>query len=449
MKKNVLITVGGLAALACLGWFGARHAEHAMLDKSIESFRQSLGSDTSLTYQKAWPGMLGRSVKFEGLVLRQGPETLTADEAEISKPSTSGDDSRRIGTLSFHNFQLADPAGSLRLDSLLMEGVTLPAKADDQQGIPAQGLEIKHATASQLHGFISSLQSDISATSVSVEDYGGNSPSKLDAQAVALSTDVAPQRHIKAASILIDGLDLAGLYASLSTGTPYTARNGSRDIRVDKLSVDGTTPLMHVATLRSHATRTDAQEKEVSSLDGLELWPDVPNLSILPSLGYDHFQGNLLLSDTHDFKANIFHVDDFRLDGKDMGRLNLEGDFGQTETTALLSANAADMPVRSMTITYKDGGLVPRALKASADARGIKPEELVAQLQAQFGPQGPTPSPVLASFSSYLSRTGKGPLTITVKPQQPVPLLAIIASAGMVATNPQVARQIGLSVKVP
>ena len=98
MKKNVLVTVGGLAALACLGWFGAHHAEHAMLEKSIDGFRQTLGPDSALTYKKAWPGLLGRSVKFDGLVLRKGTETQTADDAEMSKNDKRGDKNRRRGT---------------------------------------------------------------------------------------------------------------------------------------------------------------------------------------------------------------------------------------------------------------------------------------------------------------------------------------------------------------
>lgn len=449
MKKNVLVTVGGLAALACLGWFGAHHAEHAMLDKSIESFRQTLGPDSALTYKKAWPGLLGRSVKFDGLVLRQGPETITADEAEISKPGTAGDNTHRIGTLSFRNFQLADPSGSLHLESLNLEGVTLPAKGDEQPGVSVQGLEIHHAKASKLHGFISSLQSDIAATSVQVEDYGGNNPSRLEAQDVVLSTDVAPQRRIKAASVLIDGLDMAGLYSSLSAGQPYAPRNGTRDIQVQQMSIEGTTPLLRIAALRSHATRTDEMEKEVSSLEGLELWPDVPNLSILPALGYDRFRGALLLNDVHDFKANTLRIEEFRLDGKDMGRLDLSGEFGQTDTSTLLSAGAADMPIRNMTITYKDTGLVGRVITAAAQARGVKPVDLTNQLQAQFAPQGPAPSPVLAEFANYLPRASKGPLTITLKPAQPVPVMGLIAGLSMLGSNPQIATQLGLSFKGP
>lgn len=449
MKKKVVVTVGGVAAVACLGWLAARHAEHVMLDKSIDSFRQSLGPDTSFTYQKAWPGLLGRSVKFSGLVFRQGPETITADEAEISKLAASGEEPHRIGHLTFRNFQLADPAGSLHLDALRMDDVTLPSKADEPQGSPAQALEIRHAEADKLHGFVSSLQSDLSAQSLIIDDYGASNASRLEAHDAKLSTDVAPQRHITAASLILDGLDLAGLYASLSAGTPYTAHNGTRDIQVEKLSVEGTGPLLRLAALHSHATRTDTAEKEVSSVQNLELWPEVPNLSMLTALGYDRFRGSIVLNDTHDFKAGKLHVDEFSLDAPGMGRLNLDGDFSQTSTTALLSAGAGDMQVMALNITYTDHGLVEKALDAAAKARGVKPEELTAALQSQFAPPSPTASVPLTQVATYLRHPGKGPLTITLRPPQPLPMMAVAAAISMLSTSPQVAQQVGLTIKAP
>lgn len=449
VKKHVPVTVAGIATLACVGWLAARHAEHVMLDKSIDNFRQTLGPDASFTYKKAWPGLLGRSVKFTGLVFRQGPETITADDAEISKPSTSGDDARLIGHLSFRNFQLADPAGSLHLDDLTMEGVTLPASADDKHGTPAQGLEIRHAEASTLHGFISSLQSDLSATRLKVEDYGSDEASRLEAHDVRLSTDVAPQRHITAHALVLDGIDLAGLYSSLTTNTPYTPRNGTRDIQVDALGVDGTGPLLRVARLSSHATRSDTSEQEVSSLQGLELWPEVPNLSILPALGYDHFRGALVLNDTHDYKAQKLHVETFSLEAPGMGRLTLDGDFSQTSTTALLSAGAADMQVMTLNLSYTDQGLLPKVLQASAKARGVSPQELVTSLQTQFAPQGSKPADALPQLASYLAHPDSGALKITLHPPQPLPMMAIAASLSMLASAPQMAQQIGLTVHAP
>lgn len=220
MKKNVLVTVSGIAILGGIAWFGAHHAERVMVDKGIERFKQALGPDVSFTYTRAKPGLLGRSVRFSGLVFRQGPETMTADEAELTKPDTQDSDVTRIHHLSFRNFQLADPAGSLHLKTMEMDDLALPTKAEDPTAPGVQTLSIGHAQATGLHGFVSALQSDLSADSASMDDFGANETSHLQARNVQLSTDVAPPRHIKAESINVDGVALADLYKTLTTGAP-------------------------------------------------------------------------------------------------------------------------------------------------------------------------------------------------------------------------------------
>lgn len=123
---------------------------------------------------------------------------------------------------------------------------------------------------------------------------------------------------------------LADLYTSLTTGAPYTAHPSStRDITIDRLSMDGTTPLMRAKRVLSHATHTDATEQEVSSIQELELRPDVPNMGWLPSLGYDHFVGNVVLNDTYTPKTGTLHVETFSIDSANMGRLHINGEFTQ------------------------------------------------------------------------------------------------------------------------
>ncbi|GBR23710.1 hypothetical protein AA0473_0446 [Acetobacter orleanensis NRIC 0473] len=420
-----------------------------MLEKSIDSFRQTLGPDASLTYKKAWPGLLGRSVKFTALVFRQGQQTITADDAEISKVSTAGDETKRIGHLTFHTFQFTDTSGNVRLDNLALEDVTLPGNGDDKHGTPPQTLEIGHVSAGKLHGFIASLQSDITASSLTLDNYGIGEASHLDARDLRLATSVAPQRQIAAKSLLLDGVDLAGLYNSVTYNTPYKPLNGVRDIQVEALSIDSTSPLLRVAKLSSHATHSDASEQEVSSLQGLELWPAVPSLSLLPTLGYDHFRGSLVLNVTHDYKSNKLHVDTFSIEAPDMGRLTLDGDFSETTTLAMLSAGAAEMQVLSMNLSYKDHGLVSKVLENLARTRGMTPQDFTASLQSSLVPQGSAPNAPMPQLANYLAHPGNGPLTLTLRPQQPVPLMAIAASLSMLPSAPQIAQQIGLTIKAP
>lgn len=444
MKKNVLVTVSGIAILGSIAWFGARHAEHVMLDKGIERFKQALGPDVTFTYTRAKPGLLGRSVRFKELVFRQGPETITADEAELTKPDTQDSDVTRIHHLTFRNFQLADPAGSLHLKTVEMDGLALPTKAEDPTTPGVQTLSIEHAQATGLHGFVSSLQSDLSADTASMDNFGANATSHLQAQHVQLSTDVAPSRHVKADSLVVDGVPLADLYKSLTTGAPYNAHPNTRDITINQLSIDGLTPLMRAKQILSHANRTDTTEQEVSSIQGLELWPDVPNLSWLPSLGYDRFTGNVVINDTHTLKTGALHLETFSIDSANMGRLHVNGEFGQASSASMLTDNNAEMQVISMTLNYIDHGLVPKALNAIATARGLPPQAFLAYVQSQ---SATAQNPAFAGFFNWLANPGKQALSIGLKPTQPMPLMMVVATLGNIASMPELAQKIGLTVQ--
>jgi hypothetical protein len=444
VKKNVLVTVSGIAILGGIAWFGAHHAERVMVDKGIERFKQALGPDVSFTYTRAKPGLLGRSVRFSGLVFRQGPETMTADEAELTKPDTQDSDVTRIHHLSFRNFQLADPAGSLHLKTMEMDDLALPTKAEDPTAPGVQTLSIGHAQATGLHGFVSALQSDLSADSASMDDFGANETSHLQARNVQLSTDVAPPRHIKAESINVDGVALADLYKTLTTGAPYTTHANTRDITIDQLSMDGTTPLIRAKRVLSHATHTESTEQEVSSIQGLELWPNVPNMGWMPSLGYDHFVGNVVLNDTHTPKTGALHLETLSIDSANMGRLHIHGELGQATSASVLVDSNTDMQVISLSLDYIDHGLVPKALGAIAAARGLPPQGLLAYVQAQ---SATAQNPAFASFFHWLANPGKQTLSITLKPVQPMPLMLVAASLGELTSMPELAQKIGLSVQ--
>lgn len=448
LKKHTLFTVSGIAVMGCIAWLGARHAERVMLDKNIDTLRQTLGPDTSLTYASANPGLLGRSVVFTGLVYRQGAETITAEQAELSRPDTRNDDTPNINHLSFHNIQLTDPAGSLQVEQLSVDGLVLPTRGDDPTA-PTPLPSIGHAHASKLHGFISSLQSDITAESVVVDDFGDNVSSRLLAKAVRLGTDVAPPRRFTAASISIDGVDLAGLCRSLATGTPLTTRPGVRDVEITDVAIDGPAPLLRVGRILSHANLNDTNEQEVSSAQNVELWPEVPNLGWLPLLGYDRFRASVVLNDSHDLKTGVMHVEELSVDAPEMGRLHLHGDFLQQAAGSVLANAGPDMRVVSMTINYLDRGLAPRALKAVATAHDISPQDLLTAMrtQAQGGP-GHTPSPV-DKIVTFLSHPGDKPLNLTIHPAQPMPILGIVAALSTLGTAPQISQQIGLSVNTP
>ncbi|MCH4143403.1 hypothetical protein [Acetobacter peroxydans] len=450
MKKHLLLMAGGAAILGSVGWFATRHAEHVMLETSIDHFRQALGPDATFTFATAKPGILGRSVNFTNLTLRQGPETITADRAELERPGQSGGDITQIGRLSFHGFQLTDPAISLQSDQLDIEDLTLPVRADSP-GDPAQPLGIGHAHAVRLRAFVSPVQTDMAASDVTLDNFGEGLASRLEAHDLALNTDSPPdmgadggQRHLHALDINVDGMDLSGFYTSLSTGAPYLPRPGVHDITVTNLDVTTTAPVVRAARILAHTNRTDSKEQDVVSIRGLELWPDAPNLGWLPTLGYTHFVGGLVLNETRDLQTNTLHVEELALDAPNMGRLHLNGTFIRPGSAPLLSAPRPDMPVIAMDLSYLDHGMVPRALQAIAEARGMSPAMLLNTLATQQ-PSTPEGRAIVA----FLAHPGQKPLHLVLQPPQPQPLAAVLTGLATLGAIPQINQQMGLHVKTP
>lgn len=450
MKKHLLLMAGGAAILGSVGWFATRHAEHVMLETSIDHFRQALGPDASFTFATAKPGILGRSVNFTNLTLRQGPETITADRAELERPGQSDGDITQIGRLSFHGFQLTDPAISLQMDQLDIEDLTLPIHAD-APGDTAQTLGIGHAHAVRLRAFVSPVQTDLAASDATLDNFGDGLASRLETRDLALNTDSPPdagpgggQRHLHAQAVSVDGMDLSGFYTSLATGTPYLPRPGGHDISITNLDIATTAPLMRAGRVLAHTNRTDSTEQDVISIRGLELWPDAPNLGWLPTLGYSHFAGGLVLNETRDLQTNTLHVEELALDAPDMGRLHMNGTFARSSSAPLLSAPRPDMPVIALDLTYLDHGMVPRALQAIGQARGMTPAMLLNTLATQ---QPGTPEG--RAIVGFLAHPGVKPLHLVLQPPQPQPLVAVLAGLATLGAIPQVNQQLGLHVKTP
>ncbi|MFT8656180.1 MAG: hypothetical protein ABF888_06260 [Acetobacter papayae] len=450
MKKHLLLMAGGAAILGSVGWFATRHAEHVMLETSIDHFRQALGPDATFTFASARPGILGRSVNFTNLTLRQGPETITADRAELERPGQSGDDITQIGRLSFHGFQLTDPAISLQMDQLDIENLTLPVRADtpDDTG---QSLGIGHAHAVRLRAFISPVQTDLAASDATLDNFGEGLASRLETRDLAVNTDSPPdmgpgggQRHLHAQAVSVDGMDLSGFYTSLSTGAPYLPRPGAHDITITNLDLSTTAPLVKAARILAHTNRTDSTEQDVVSIRGLELWPDAPNLGWLPTLGYSHFAGGLVLNETRNLQTNTLHVEELALDAPDMGRLHLNGTFAHSSSAPLLSAPRPDMPVIALDLSYLDHGMVPRALQAIAQARGMSPAMLLDSLATQ---QPGTPEG--RAIAAFLANPGKQPLHVVLQPPQPQPLVAVLAGLATLGSIPQINQQLGLHISKP
>ncbi len=154
--------------------------------------------------------------------------------------------------------------------------------------------------------------------------------------------------------------------------------------------------------------------------------------------------GNVVLNDTHTLKTGALHVETFSIDSANMGRLHINGEFGQAASASMLNGSNAEMQVISMTMNYLDHGLVPKALNAIATARGLPPQDFLAYVQSQ---SATAQNPAFASFFHWLANPGKQTLSIGVKPTQPMPLMMVAATLGNLASMPELAQKIGLTVQ--
>lgn len=117
---------------------------------------------------------------------------------------------------------------------------------------------------------------------------------------------------------------------------------------------------------------------------------------------------------------------------------------------AMLSASAADVQVLNLNLSYTDHGLVPKVLEYLAKTHNMTVQDYMATLQTGLTiPQDNTPSASIQQFTSYLAHPDRGPLTISLHPQQPMPIMALVASMTMLPATPQIAQQIGLTVHAP
>lgn len=151
-----------------------------------------------------------------------------------------------------------------------------------------------------------------------------------------------------------------------------------------------------------------------------------------------------MLNETRNLQTNTLHVEELALDAPDMGRLHLNGTFAHSSSAPLLSAPRPDMPVIALDLSYLDHGMVPRALQAIAQARGMSPAMLLDSLATQ---QPGTPEG--RAIAAFLANPGKQPLHVVLQPPQPQPLVAVLAGLATLGSIPQINQQLGLHISKP
>ncbi len=419
MKKHFLVTLASILVVGCAIWVGTRRAEYVILDKHIDILRQSLGQDVFLTYDSARPGLLGRSTVFTNVVFRRKNDTITAEQAELSRPDS---DSKISGIthLSFHNVQITGTDGNILAQLLTIDDLILQPRGQ-KQARSAHLPSIAHAHAYGIHGFIKALQAKVAADSITLDHFDGKITDKLLIKNILLSVDTGSWRRFTINSIHANGFNIAKLYWSLYhgvplyNGIPVTSYPGQRDVEMHHIEIDGEainnsekaslsiTPLLRISNLSSHINLTKASEQETSSIQGIEIWPTTPWFHWLAPLKYDHIRASLVFSDIYNFNTRHLHIKELNVTAPTMGQIHLRGDLSSPLLPSTISDSIKsfidspispviscispdvhlifpDMHIASATVTYFDYGLVTRALKVLATKSNTTPYHLLTTL---------------------------------------------------------------------
>ncbi|MBO6086554.1 MAG: hypothetical protein J6P19_09200 [Acetobacter sp.] len=423
MKKHFLVTLTSILIVGCAIWVGTRRAEYVMLDRHIDILRQSLGQGVFLTYDSARPGLLGRSTIFTNVVFRRKNDTITAQQAELSRPDSDKKISG-ITHLSFHNVQITGIDGNLHAQLLTIDNLVLQTHGrahGQKQALSTHLPSIAQAHAYGIHGFIKALQAKIAADSVTLDHFNGIVTDKLLIKNILLSVDTGSWRRFTIDSIHANGFNIAKLYWSLYhglplyNGVPAQSYPGQRDIEMHHIEIDGevansskTTlpsmiPLLRIRQLSSHITLTKAIEQETSNIQKIEIWPTTTWFHWLAPLKYDHFHASVVFSDIYNLKTKHIHIKELNVTAPTMGRIYISGDLTPTLSPSSISTPIEpfidspispiisyvspnvhivfpDMYIVSTAITYMDYGLITRALKVLATKSNTTPYLLLTTL---------------------------------------------------------------------
>ncbi|MBO7072022.1 MAG: hypothetical protein J6V89_00615 [Acetobacter sp.] len=427
MKKHFLVTLTSVLIVGCAIWVGTRRAEYVMLDRHIDILRQSLGQGVFLTYDSARPGLLGRSTIFTNVVFRRKNDTITAQQAELSRPDSDKKISGIIH-LSFHNVQITGIDGNLHaqlltIDNLVLQphGQTLGQKLGQKQVLSTHLPSIAQAHAYGIHGFIKALHAKITADSITLDHFNGTITNKLLIKNILLSVDTGSWRRFTVNSIHANGFNIAKLYWSLYhglplyNGVPAISYPGQRDVEMHHIEIDGEVtnsskktlssiiPLLRISHLSSHITLTKTAEQETSNIQRIEIWPATPWFHWLDPLKYDHIRASLVFSDIYNLKTKHIHIKELNVTAPTIGRIYINGDITPPPSASSISTPIEsfidspispiiscvspnvhivfpDMYIVSTAITYMDYGLITRALKVLATKSNTTPYHLLATL---------------------------------------------------------------------
>lgn len=449
----ILLGMGGTA------WIWIHRKANLHLTGELEQMRAQLPPGTQMEWGRITALPVSHGARLTDVTLRQNGITLTAASLEVlgMRPAPKGDAAigapYRFDHLLAHGVHVETPDGDLDATRLTLDGLTLPK---DEPHLSE--LVIDHGELADFAVHMPTRQLTMTVGNLTLEQYGAGRPSMLTVRGFDLSSAAPPARELSVERFSTDGMDLASGVLTEMTGKEMPQHDGTQNLHVDGLSLKGVIapkgnamePILGIGRVTGFGTMTDQKGHVVISASHLRVWPVEPQTIILKTLGYQKFEGSVILDGVLDYSARALHLSQLNVSASTFGRLDLVGDLlpaPGTEEQPLLEAMRQPL-ITHLGMTWRDDGLVRRILSNAAVHQGVDPDAYVPLLQKTLTPPGSDPAGVGPQLATYIGHPEAGPVTLSLTPSQPLPLSAIPALIeGM--TRPEVASAAGLSVKAP
>jgi len=299
--------------------------------------------------------------------------------ANVVVKDQGGTRETRIATLKLVNADL-NGTGGLKADSLVAEGLT---GSSDGTTLKAAGLEVVN------------LDTTPPATP------GGEGKGKMDSLTItAMEITEKDKPPVTVASVGVEASDYVGDY-------PHTL-----SLSVENVVVDPAT----------------------AAAGGVDTAP-------LKALGYDKINVSIYAGGTWDQPTGVLTLDEFSVEGADMGTLTLTGTIGGVTADVMKALGQPNPPPDLITkltlsdasLTYEDASLTGRVLDMQAKQMGQEKEAFVGQITAALpmmlaALQNPPFQDKVAAAATTFLKDPKN-LQVTVAPEKPVPVAEIVGTA--------------------
>lgn len=299
--------------------------------------------------------------------------------ADVVVKDQGGTRETRIATLKLVNADL-NGAGGLKADSLTAEGIS---GTSDGTTLKADGLEVVN----------------LDATPPAAP--GGEAKGRMDSLTItAMEITEKDKPPVTIGSFGVETSDYVGDY-------PHTL-----SLSVENIVVDPAT----------------------AAAGGFDTAP-------LKALGYDKLNLSVYAGGAWDQQAGTLTLDEFSVEGADMGTLTLTGTVGGVTADVMKALGQPNPPPDLITkltlsdasLTYEDASLTGRVLDMQAKQMGQEKEAFVGQITAALpmmlaALQNPPFQDKVAAAAGAFLKDPKN-LQITVAPEKPVPVAEIVGTA--------------------